>query len=102
MGFIVRLYDKCVLAPVGDTRCQLALIVRRRRNVHTFTYEGVLFNFKGSAPLALPNVTVSRLLLFSVRVTCDSGAVESEKSPRGHCGVLLAVVASSVVYVAHC
>ena len=29
MGFIVRLYDKCVLAPVGDTRC-LAVGVNRQ------------------------------------------------------------------------
>jgi len=56
----------------------------------------------GSAPLTLPNATVSRLLLFSVRVTSDSGAVEREKSRRNHCGVLSAVVASSIVYVAHC
>jgi hypothetical protein len=56
----------------------------------------------GFAPLALLNVTVSRLWLFLVRVTSDSGAVEREMSPRGHCGVVSAVVAASVVYVAHC
>lgn len=56
----------------------------------------------GFAPLALPNVTVSRLLLFLVRVTSDRGAVETEMSSRGHCGVVSAVVASSIVYVAHC
>ena len=59
-----------------------------------------------SASLALPNVTVSRLLMCSVGVTsllmCSvgvtsySGDVERERSPRGHSCVLSAVIASSV------
>ena len=55
---------------------------------------------KGSAPLALPNVNVSRLSLFLVRVTSDSGAVERERLTER--SLWCAVVGTSVVYVAHC